>query len=571
MDIWKTLGSIIPISLVPFGSKALFSKSWANFSKAVSQPKTSQKQALFNIISKNKTCLLGKKYNFDKINSIKQFKKNVPICNYGDIKPYMDRVANGEKNIVCFEDVIAFARTSGTTTGAKIIPVTNSYIENIKTKRNVWMRQLAISIPSVIKGTLLTIHDTGFTDYTKSGLPIGSLTTSLGNNYVGKNVTSGFDKIPKELFKVENYNDRYYAILRFALEQNISLMTAINPSTLVTLLDKLNEFSEQLEFDLIKGTLNLPSGCDFNFNNYSLDKRPDIAKRLKSIRKEKRNILATEVWPFLSGACCWTGGSAKLYIEALTKYLPEKPFFDFGYAASEGYFAIPLEAGCETGSVLLPYGTFFEFAIDNGENIYNENGETSNPEETILINQLQKDGIYRVIITGLNGLYRYDMKDLIQVTGFYKKTPLIRFLRRCGDQFSFTGEKLTAEHFDSAIKNLQDKFGLKVVDYIVSPDFNNNQPRYKLYIEMISSKEKINNIDSEISKFVDLHLSEINVEYMSKRKSLRLNESKAYIVREGTFLKVRDNRVKQGAFEHHYKLKRFIMPSELSDWLDVDF
>ena len=94
------------------------------------KPKLTQQKEFKNLISSAKNTAFGKDFNFDKINTYGDFKKHVPLNDYEGLKPYVDRIRKGEKDILWPGKPTYFAKTSGTTSGAKYIPITKESMPN---------------------------------------------------------------------------------------------------------------------------------------------------------------------------------------------------------------------------------------------------------------------------------------------------------------------------------------------------------------------------------------------------------------------------------------------------------
>ena len=120
---------------------------------------------------------------------------------------------------------------------------------------------------------------------------------------------------------------------------------------------------------------------------------------------------------------CWKHGSVKLYLRDFPRFFPNQTTVrDWGYLASELRGSIPL-SDSHDGGVLTVNSNFFEFLP--------EEDADSNPENLLTLDQLAVGRRYYVYVTTLAGLYRYDMNDLVEVTGFYRNTPEIQFIQ-CG-------------------------------------------------------------------------------------------------------------------------------------------
>src|SRR5207249_2845956 len=144
-------------------------------------------------------------------------------------------------------------------------------------------------------------------------------------------------------------------------------------------------------------------------------------------------LVLGECWPDLSLVACWLGGSAGIQARHLDAHFgPRVARRDLGLVASEGRLTIPVGDHSAAG-VLAVHANFFEFVPE-------EAIEEATPR-TLLAHELEVGRRYYVIVTGGNGLYRYDLNDIVEVQGFHRRTPKVAFVRKGRDMVNITGEK----------------------------------------------------------------------------------------------------------------------------------
>src|SRR5204863_1444090 len=142
---------------------------------------------------------------------------------------------------------------------------------------------------------------------------------------------------------------------------------------------------------------------------------------------------------------------------------------DLGLLASEGRMTIPLEGGTASG-VLDIWSHYFEFIPE---------GEIDSPQPTVLgAHELAEGKSYFIIPTTAYGLYRYHISDLVRVTGFFNRTPLIEFLSKGAHFANLTGEKLSEYHVTGAMKEAASELNLALSTYSVAPCWNDERPYY---------------------------------------------------------------------------------------------
>lgn len=547
-------------------ARILFSRSWRQFQHAVEHPEQVQFERLVLILERAKDTVFGREHRFAEINTIEDFRRQVPIRKYDHYEPYIDRMIAGEENILLSDVPHFFARSSGTTGAPKYIPITEAYLTEFRRPRRVWMRQVMQVFPGLLRGKILSVHSPKIEGHTEGGHPFGSITAAMSGTKESSDVPVdflGMEAVPRCVFLIEDFQTKYYVILRFAAQARISLAAAINPSTLVLLAEKLHEFAERLAADLETGQLDCLDQLEDSIAAQVREKlraAPAAARRIRKALADGQRILPTELWPQLQGLLCWKGGSAPFYLKQLHALYPRQRMMDFGYLASEGGFSIVMGAEGSKGVVAVA-GHFLEFLpmAKDGE------VDWSAP---LLAHELTKECDYRIVITGSHGLYRYDINDVVRCVGFYKNTAEIEFVHKGGNMLSVTGEKLGESHVVSAVAAISENALPKIVGFSVSVELI-SPPRYVFALEFERS------IESGLAQLA-LHsleraLGDVNIEYAAKRESLRLGPPCLWLLRTGAFERDRARRVANGAPENHVKPRHLVKTIQDLEDLGVEF
>ncbi|MCG6871481.1 MAG: GH3 auxin-responsive promoter family protein, partial [Gammaproteobacteria bacterium] len=152
--------------------------------------------------------------------------------------------------------------------------------------------------------------------------------------------------------------------------------------------------------------------------------------------------------------------------------------------------------------------------------------EEADTSTTLLCDKLEEGGRYRVLLTAANGLYRYDINDLIEVTGFHHRCPLVRFLRKGRDMTSITGEKMHVNHCLSAMQAVADGTGFSARAFRFVANIRAN--RYDIYAESGNSHPH-----PDLAEIIDSALSRHNLEYAKKRRSGQLRAPNLVAMRPG--------------------------------------
>src|SRR4030095_10757009 len=142
---------------------------------------------------------------------------------------------------------------------------------------------------------------------------------------------------------------------------------------------------------------------------------------------------------------------------------PTTPRRDLGLIASEGRMTIPLESSSAAGPLAV-HAHFYEFITE-------DTIDTLDPP-ILLAHELEQGQRYYVILTGGNGLYRYDINDIVEVRGFHNRTPKVAFVRKGRDMVSIVGEKLHLNQIQAAVQQAEIASGLQSWQFRLIPDID---------------------------------------------------------------------------------------------------
>ncbi len=518
------------------------------FADACEDPRDVQTQLLLRIIDYQAETAFGRDHHFSAINTIGDYRRRVPIGPYERMAPYIERVQKGETNALLADPrVLMFALTSGTTASRKLIPVTDAYLKAYRRGWNMWgMKMYRDNRPRYIAMRPMVQMVGDPEEFrTEAGIPCGNL--SGYTLMVQRRLVRNMYAVPYVVGKIKDAKARYYVALRFALHRDISQFMAANPSTLVQFARTLDAEKESLLRDLRNGTLRTDLEIPPDVRAWltsRLTKNPRAAARIGAVAEKLGRLYPMDVWP-VEGTVIntWTGGSMGPYLRQLPRYYGEPPLRDLGLLASEGRMTIPLEAGSSSG-VLDIWSHYFEFVPE---------AEIDSAQPTVLgAHELVEGKSYYIVPTTCYGLYRYHISDLIRVTGFFGKTPLIEFLGK-GHRFAnLTGEKLSEYQVTRAFDVVAARHQLTVAAYTRAPIWDESQPYYGLFLEEPDAAEEAG-LRRFLAEF-DRQLGAENVEYASKRESGRLGPIRALLIPSGAWADWdRERLVRTGGSPEQYK------------------
>jgi GH3 auxin-responsive promoter len=505
------------------------------FAAVTRSPVESRDRLLREILRTNAGSVFGRQHGFAGITSFRQYQDQVPVAQYEDLEPYITRAMNGEPNQLTKHPPVLFTTTSGTTGASKYIPMTREGKEAKSRLTWLWLCGLYRDHPGIVGGRILSVVSPEIEGHAPSGVPIGA---ESGHAYrtVPPPVRSMYTS-PYQVFTIDDYEAKYYTLLRLAAGQNISLIATVNPSTIVLLADRLGRHTESIIRDVRDGQLSREFAVPERIRS-SLQLRPDVARaaHLERAAAAGGGILRPGLaWPNLAAIGCWKGGTVGAYLDNFDTHFPQRPpIRDLGYYATELRGSVPMTDEGDSG--VLAVGTNvleFHGADEDG---------APDPRSLLSVEDLEVGKRYFVYVTNNSGLYRYDMNDIVEVTGLHNRTPLVRFIQKGKGVVSFTGEKLYEIQVITAVEEaLAANRGRYNFIAAVAELVDGRAPRLVFLIEF---DEDI--VEPSIVDRLDASLCRQNSEYETKRKSLRYGPPVIRVVRLGEFDRYRRRMVESG-------------------------
>ena len=529
------------MNFAKFAAKLLGPKARV-FEEATKDPIAAQKKILFEYLQRNKDTEYGRKYNFAEIKSVEDYQRSVPMNDCEVMRPYFDRMRKGERNLLTADDPIFFGVTSGTTCNPKYVPVTKFSRDKKSELMDLWSYYILKDHPNVLQGKILAIISPDTEGVTESGLFYGA---ESGHAY--KNLPA-FVKlmyaIPYEVFTIKDYLARYYCVLRMSMEEDISTIATLNPTTLVLFCQRIAEWQNNIIEDIEKGTISRGFNIEEDVRAI-LEKgrkpNPKRAGELRNILKDKKHLLPKDFWPNLVLIECWKGGTVKLYLKELPQYFGNIPVRDFGCLSTEARSSIPT-SDVGAGGVLAINTNFYEFITKE---------DMAKPNKRFLLcGKLEKGKEYFIIVTTPGGLYRYNIDDIIKCDGFFNKTPVIEFVQKGLNAVSLTGEKMYESQVNAAVLKAVEKNNV-LIEFFSATIEPLTPGRYIFLVEFNSNptaKQK-----KALLFAIEEGLRIENREYNDLRNEGVLNHPILKVVKKGDFAKYRAMKIVQGAHDGQFK------------------
>jgi hypothetical protein len=443
-------------------------------------PIQTQREVLQDLITHGQYSEIGRKYGMKDVFRVRDFKKAVPIHEYHDLEPYIQRLMNGEENLLWNTPVYWFAKSSGTTSSkAKFIPITDESLQDCHYQGS----------KDVL--TMYYNHNPESDLLTGKGLVIG------GSHQI--------NKVNEEI---------QYGDLSAVLLQNSPFWAEWirTPELSIALLDDWEVKIEKLAQSTINEVVTSISGVP----TWTLV----LIKRILEITGKST---LKEVWPslelYLHGGVSFTP-----YREQFKKLLGEGVNYLEMYNASEGFFAAQQAPNDDGMLLFLQHGIFYEFMPTE------EYGKDD--PQTIGLKDVEIGKNYAVVISTNGGLWRYLVGDTIQFvsTDPYK----VKVSGRLKHFMNAFGEEVIVDNTDKAISIASQKTGAVVNDYSAAPVYfsENSNGAHEWLIEFEKAPADINQFIFEL----DDALKSVNGDYEAKRaKDIALRMPIVHPLPKGVF------------------------------------
>lgn len=444
-------------------------------------PVDTQRQVFNSLIGSAQFTEYGKKYNFDQINSISDFQQQVPINDYDTLKPFVQRILEGNQNVLWPSEISWFAKSSGTTSDkSKFIPVSKESLDDTHFKAGkdvlaLYLRQYPDS--RLMSGKCLTIGGSHQVNQLNADSFYGDLSAVMLQNMP---LAGQMVRTPDlSIALMDEWEEKIEMIARTTMEENVTFIAGV-PTWTIVLIKRIFEIS---------GASNLH-----------------------------------DVWPNLE-LYIHGGVSFKPYRKQFEQYIPSRSMHYLEtYNASEGFFAAQDETDQEGMLLFLNHGIFYEFMP------MEEYGKEQ--PQTLTLKEVELNKNYAIIISTNAGLWRYLVGDTVQFTSLspyrIKVTGRLKFF------INAFGEEVIVDNTDHAIAQACQETGAVVNDYSAAPVYMTGESNgaHEWIIEF-------ENLPVPLDVFVtamDKALQKVNSDYEAKRhKDIALRMPVVHIMPKGGF------------------------------------
>ena len=531
-------------------------KSYKNFVsniKSKSKIRKMQVKILLEILKTNKNTEYLKNFEIESqiLNAenekelIEKFQNKIPVVNYEDIKEFVEKEKVGKSNVLLSDKIKLFELTSGSTSDVKYIPYTEKFLKSYMNGVFAWIYNLYQNNKRLFLGSSY---------WSVSPILKREAVTSGGIRVGIEDDTSYFDKVsafflnklftvPKEIKNIQNMEDFLLITAVFLLlSENLAMISVWSPSFLMILLDFI-EKNHKVICQIVKSEdLGTEFFADKNLGNKkyfqiiqkkyrklwkknrskflinyfekyekNILSKNDKTQNLEITEKNNENEIMAEnknletksgnkivenfvdysvIWEKLSLVSCWADSdSYEIFIKLKEKLNFDKKNMDLkfqgkGLMSTECIVSFPLE-NVKNGSVAAYNSFFYEFIQVSDDELENRSPK--------LLDELELGERYCVVVTTNAGLYRYNTNDIVEVTGFYHKIPIVRFVGRINSFSDIVGEKLKNSFVEKQVLTTLEENNIKGEFLLFAPVRNETgEIFYTLFLEIKKDGRKFN-------------------------------------------------------------------------------
>lgn len=464
------------MSLKSFGAK-IFAKYIRNkIDKWASQPEATQQKVFLELLAKASNTKFGKDHDFKNIKTYSDFAKNVPVRDYEQLRTYVDKMVAGEPDILWPGKPLYYAKTSGTTSGAKYIPLTKeSMPSHINAARNAILCYIAeTGNAKFVDGKMIFLQGSPEMEE-KNGVKLGRLSGIVAHyvpSYLQKN------RMPSwETNCIEDWETKVDAIVKETLKENMSVISGI-PSWVQMYFERLQQKTGKKVGEL--------------FPNFELFIYGGV--NYEPYRSKFENLIGRKV------------DSIELY------------------PASEGFFAFQDKQN-EKGMLLqLDAGMFYEFI--KADEFFDEK------PKRLTIGEVETGVNYVMLVSSNAGLWAYNIGDTVQFTS--TKPYRVIVSGRIKHFISAFGEHVIAKEVEEAMQLAVKKSNAQISEFTVAPNItpaNNELPYHEWFIEFEKAPKDL----AKFSSILDENLQRQNSYYFDLIEGKILQPLKISLVPQNGF------------------------------------
>ncbi|KAL8215755.1 hypothetical protein R6Q57_022592 [Mikania cordata] len=543
-------------------------------------PDEVQQQILTEILTQNATVEYLHRHGLSGHTDRETFKKLIPVVTYEDLHTDINRIANGDKSAILSSHPISeFLTSSGTSGGErKLMPTIDDELGRRSLLYSLLMPVMDQFVPGLDQGKGMYFLFIKSEAQTPGGLVARPVLTSFYKSSYFKerpyDPYTNYTSPNETILCPDSYQSMYSQMLcGLCLNKEVLRVGAVFASGFIRAIQFLKNHWHLLSHDIRTGTLNSDIIKDLSVRESVmkiLKPDPNLADfiELECSKKTWQGII-TRLWPNTKYVDVIVTGSMAQYISTLDHYSNGLPLVCTMYASSECYFGVNLNPLCKPSEVsytLIPTMAYFEFIpVHRNLAVEKEN------QQLVDLADVKLGQEYELVVTTYAGLYRYRVGDVLKVVGFKNKAPQFSFICRKNVALSIDSDKTDEVELHKAIENAVNhlaSFNATLTEYTSYADTTTIPGHYVIYWEV--SEHGSTRIPASVFEDCCLAIEEsLNSVYRQGRasdKSIGALEIK--IVENGTFDKLMDYAISEGASINQYKTPRCVKYKPIVELLD---
>ncbi|PON99926.1 GH3-like hormone conjugating enzyme [Trema orientale] len=546
-----------------------------------------QERVLREILSRNSETEYVKRFGLNGATDRETFKSKVPVVTYEDLQPDIQRIANGDRSpIFSSHPVSEFLTSSGTSGGErKLLPTIHEELDRRQNFFSLRMSIMSTNVPGLDKGKGLYFFFIKAERKTPSGLIARPTLTSYYNSEQFKNRPYNPYNVytsPNEtILCPDTFQSMYSQMLcGLIMRHEVLRIGAVFASGLLRAIRFLQLNWRDLARDISTGTLN-PRITDpairERLMSGILKPEPELAEFVSSqCSGENWEGIITRIWPNTIYLDTVLTGSMAQYIPTLDYYSGGLPKVSGMYCSSEGFFGINLRPICDPSEIsytIMPNMAYFEF-VPHDVAAPLPSRHAPPPPKLVDLADVEVGKKYELVVTTYAGLCRYQVGDILQVTGFHNSAPQFRFVRRKDVLLSIDADKTNESELQKAIENaslLLREFNTSVVEYTSYADTKTIPGHYVIYWELMVKDDYSANLPSHdmLNRCCLVMEESLNSVYRQGRVADNsIGPLEIRVVKNGTFEELMDYAISRGSSMSQYKVPRCVKSVPIIELLD---
>ncbi|XP_073539663.1 GH3 domain-containing protein [Phyllobates terribilis] len=503
-----------------------------------------QEKLLLETLEKHQNTVYGLEHNFRNFRDVSSFQKQHPLTQHTDYKDYLQRTSQGEENVLVQGRPSALVATAGTSGNRSMVPIghksaadrfhqgTAVYLEIVNnTFTGALEKRFKFTFPP-------TVH------HSDSGIPVIPCPSTFSASFL-----KDFSCPQVPVHPTMSYHDILYTQLLFSLrDPNISMLEANFFWLLRYMFSILEDCWESLVTDIQKGRLSTELKVPLETRKQIEDMLVPDASRASELRSQFQkgfHGIVKRLWPQLQVIMAVESGGSDLDWQILQDGVCQGiPVYSPMYCAAEGLNGVniwPIED--VPRYVLCPRSVFFEFIpVDISE---------QEQPATLCIQDVSADNAYELVITNRNGLYRYRLGDVVQVTGFNNQSPIVTFLYRKSQTLNVRGERISERDFYKTLRSTVNMWsGATLLNYcclesaVLGPLSGGSDPHYEVFVAL----KGVRNLTEDQRYKLDQTLQERFAIYKSFRFKGSIGPVRVHLTTPKSFLSVLELAAKLSGF-----------------------